>query len=71
MLVIGGGSGAEELCQALAEESGCERVPYRVAVVERALVGGECPFVACMPSKAILRSASVRRSAGRSRGDGP
>jgi pyruvate/2-oxoglutarate dehydrogenase complex dihydrolipoamide dehydrogenase (E3) component len=61
VLVIGGGSAAEELCQALADEAGSERVPYSVTVVERSLVGGECPFVACMPSKALLRSASVRR----------
>lgn len=49
--VIGGGGAAEALVAALASSD------LRVLVVERHRVGGECPFVACMPSKAMLHDA--------------
>jgi pyruvate/2-oxoglutarate dehydrogenase complex dihydrolipoamide dehydrogenase (E3) component len=36
-----------------------------VALVEQHLVGGECSFYACMPSKALLRPQEIVREAGR------
>ncbi len=35
-----------------------------VAVVDRALFGGSCPFWACMPSKALLHAAAVHHIGG-------
>jgi len=51
VVVLGSGPGSEPVWSAARGRS--------VAVVERALVGGACPFVACVPSKSMLRSAGA------------
>src|SRR6266581_1743404 len=40
----------------------------RVAVIERALIGGECAYWACIPSKTLLRGPEARAEASRAAG---
>src|SRR3954470_13585996 len=58
-IVLGAGP-AGEVCAGMLAEGG-----MRVAIVERDLVGGECSYYACMPSKALLRPADVLGEAKR------
>lgn len=60
VIVIGSGSAGMSAVFS-AREAGA-----RVAMVERAELGGECPNWACVPSKALLRCAKAYRDAKRS-----
>ncbi len=61
-LVIGAGPGGEVAVDRLAKRG------LRVALVERELVGGECAYWACIPSKTLLRPPEVRAEAERAAG---
>src|SRR5579862_5506448 len=54
ILIIGSGEAGKWLAWTTAEEG------RRTAVVERKLIGGSCPNIACMPSKNVIHSAKVR-----------
>ncbi|HWC47578.1 MAG TPA: NAD(P)/FAD-dependent oxidoreductase [Solirubrobacterales bacterium] len=58
-IVLGAGP-AGEVCAGRLAEGG-----MRVAIIERDLIGGECSYYACMPSKALLRPADVLAEAKR------
>ncbi len=57
LIVLGGGPVGENVADR-AVQGGLTAV-----IVESELVGGECSYWACMPSKALLRSAQVLRAA--------
>jgi len=64
VVLIGAGPAGEVAAGRLADGG------LSVAVIEQHLIGGECSFYACMPSKALLRPgqavAEARRTPGAS-----
>src|SRR3954467_6507731 len=64
VVVLGGGSTGEHFVGALRRYDR----EARVTVVERRVVGGECSYWACMPTKTMLRAPGVRAEAERTLG---
>ena len=58
LVVIGAGEAGQAAAYA-ARDRGA-----RVAIVDRELFGGSCPFWACMPSKALLHAAAIHARGG-------
>ncbi|MGH3793510.1 MAG: dihydrolipoyl dehydrogenase family protein [Pseudonocardiaceae bacterium] len=62
VIVIGAGPGGEVAASRLMAGG------LRVALVERELIGGECAYWACVPSKTLLRPPEARAEAARAAG---
>src|SRR3982751_5433870 len=53
VVVIGGGTAG------LVTASGCARLGRRVALIERAALGGGCLWTGCVPTKSLVASAKL------------
>ncbi len=61
VVCLGGGVAGEAIA------GGLEGSGLTLVVIERELVGGECPYWGCMPSKTLLRSGETLKEAERAR----
>jgi len=61
VVCLGGGVAGEAIAVGLRDSG------LTLAVVERELVGGECPYWGCVPSKTLLRSSETLTEAERAR----
>ena len=59
VLVIGSGEAGKNLAWAMGKAG------KRTAVIERKLIGGSCPNIACLPTKNVIHSAKVAELARR------
>ena len=58
LVVIGAGAAGEAAAHLARSREAS------VAIIDRGLFGGSCPFWACIPSKALLHAASIHRLGG-------
>lgn len=65
VIVLGAGPGGEVVVYRLAP------LGLKVALVERELIGGECSYWACVPSKTLLRPAEIAAEGSRGFGTRP
>ncbi len=61
LVVVGAGPGGESLA------SGAAQAGLEVVVVDRHLVGGECPYYGCIPTKMMVRASDALAEAARAR----